>query len=144
MSRIPSFLAARTFVAGGYLFLWCFATKLVKGRKRRQTTYDVEHRVAKHLRPFFGTKRSFEIILILLDQYVGSGADKAAPATVNKELAYLRRAFRLGYRHEPQLVEAVPTICMLPISKAEFPSTTAARWGSPIGSASDGRKIGSF
>src|SRR5437899_8642508 len=85
--------------------------------KRRHTTYDVEHRVAKHLRPFFGTKRPFEITLTLLDEYVGSCAGKAAPATVNKELAYLRRAFRLGYRHQPQLVEAVPTIHRLPISK---------------------------
>ena len=85
--------------------------------KRRHTTYDVEHRVAKHLRPFFGTKRPFEITLTLLDQYVGSRAGNAAPATLNKELAYLRRAFSLGYRHQPQLVEAVPTIRRLPIKQ---------------------------
>jgi hypothetical protein len=86
--------------------------------KRRHTTYDVEHRVAKHLRPFFGMKKPFEITLTLLDEYVRSRAGKVAPATVNKELAYLRRAFRLGYRHEPQLVEAVPTIRRLPIGKS--------------------------
>jgi hypothetical protein len=85
--------------------------------KGRHTTSDVEHRMAKHLRPFFGTKRPFEITLTLLDEYVGSRADNAAPATVNKELAYLRRALRLGYRHEPQLVEALPTIRRLPNSK---------------------------
>jgi hypothetical protein len=93
--------------------------------ERRDTTYDVKHRIAKHLRPFLGTKRPFEITLTLLDQYVGSRAGKAAPATVNKELAYLRRAFRLGYRHEPQLLEAIPNICRVPISKKRnFP----ARW----------------
>jgi hypothetical protein len=86
---------------------------------RRHTTYDVEHRVTKHLRPFFGTKRPFEITAGLLEQYVESRAGNAAPATVNKELAYLRRAFRLGYRHEPQLVEAVPVIRMLSISKRQ-------------------------
>ena len=78
--------------------------------KGRHTTYDVEHRVAKHLRLFFGTKRPFEITTTLLDEYVGSRAGKAAPATVNKELAYLRRAFRLGYRHEPPLIEAIPSV----------------------------------
>jgi hypothetical protein len=100
--------------------------------KCRQTTYDVEHRVAKHLRPFFGTKRPFEITLTLLDQYVGSRADKAAPATVNKELAYLRRAFRLGYRHEPQLVEASYYPQAADWQKAGFSSTMAGCWSSAI------------
>jgi hypothetical protein len=62
-------------------------------------------------------RRPFEITLALLDQYVGSRAGNAAPATLNKELAYLRRAFSLGYRHQPQLVEAVPTIRRLPIKQ---------------------------
>lgn len=38
--------------------------------KDRHTTYDVEHRVDKHLRPFFGTKAPFEITVALLEQYV--------------------------------------------------------------------------
>ncbi|HEY3937244.1 MAG TPA: hypothetical protein VGL97_07420 [Bryobacteraceae bacterium] len=83
--------------------------------KRLHTTYDVEHRVAKHLRPFFGTKKPFEITATLVERYVASRASNAEPATVNKELAYLRRAFRLGYRHQPQFVETVPVIRMLPI-----------------------------
>jgi hypothetical protein len=85
--------------------------------KDRYTTYDVEHRVAKHLRPFFGAKKPIEVTATLLEQYVGSRAINAAPGTVNKELAYLKRAFRLGYRHEPQLVSAVPPMPMLPIHK---------------------------
>ena len=85
--------------------------------KDRYTTYDVEHRVAKHLRPFFGAKEPIEVTATLLEQYVGSRAGNAAPATINKELAYRRRAFRLGHRHEPQLVSAVPPIPTLPIHK---------------------------
>ncbi len=88
--------------------------------KDRHTTYDVEHRVDKHLRPFFGTKAPFEITVALLEQYVGSRKGKAAPATVNKELAYLRRALRLGYRHDPQLVDVVPSIPLLPIGKSRI------------------------
>jgi hypothetical protein len=31
-------------------------------------------------------------------------------ATINRELALLRRAFRLGYEHDPQLVYRLPVI----------------------------------
>jgi hypothetical protein len=55
--------------------------------KDRYTTYDVEHRVAKHLRLFFGTKEPTEVTATLLEQYAGSRASHAAPATINKELA---------------------------------------------------------
>ena len=42
----------------------------------------------------------------------------AQAATVNKELAYLRRAFRLGVQHDPQLIERVPHFKMLPVDNA--------------------------
>jgi hypothetical protein len=95
--------------------------------KDRYTTYDVDHRVTKHLRPFFGAKEPIEVTATLLEQYVGSRAGNAAPATVNKELAYLRRAFRLGHRHEPQLVRAVPPIPTLPIHKHNIVKRLAVR-----------------
>ena len=85
--------------------------------KDRYTTYDVEHRITKHLRPFFGAKEPTEVTVTLLEQYARSRASDAAPATINKELAYLRRALRLGHRHEPQLLSAVPPIPTLPIQK---------------------------
>lgn len=84
--------------------------------KGRHTAYDVEHRVDKHLRPFFGTKQPFEITDTLLHEYIQSRTRNARPSTVNKELAYLRRALRLGYRHDPQLVKVVPSIPAVPLS----------------------------
>ena len=42
----------------------------------RYTTYDMEHRVAKHLRPFFRAKEATEIAAALLEQYVASRADR--------------------------------------------------------------------
>ena len=45
-------------------------------------------------------------------------ARQAESATVNKELTYLRRAFRLGFQNEPQLVEKVPQFRMLPVDNA--------------------------
>lgn len=49
---------------------------------------------------------------------MGRVGDKAAPSTINKELACLRRAFRLGYRQEQQLIERVPYVRMLPVDNA--------------------------
>jgi hypothetical protein len=87
--------------------------------KGRHTAYDVEHRITKQLRPFFGMRKPSEITAMLLDEYVRSRTDSAAPATVNKELAYLKRALRLGHRHDPQLVKVVPLIPMLPTATSQ-------------------------
>jgi hypothetical protein len=63
--------------------------------KGRHTAYDVEHRVAKHLRPFFGTKQTFEITATLLHEYIQSRTGKARPSTVSKKLAYYKTLFAL-------------------------------------------------
>lgn len=44
----------------------------------------------------------------LLKEYRRLRLAEAAEATVNKELAWLRRAFNLGLEHEPRLVRQVP------------------------------------
>jgi integrase len=86
---------------------------------KRSTTYDCELRIDRHLRPFLGQRKAIEVTTTVIRDYTMGRVDaKAAPATINKELAYLRRAFRLGYRHEPQLVERVPYIRMLPVDNA--------------------------
>jgi integrase len=76
---------------------------------KRATTNDTEKRIDKHLRPFFGQKRARDVGTKLLKEYRrrrdGSGD---AEATINKELTWLRRAFKLGARHEPKLVLNVP------------------------------------
>lgn len=83
--------------------------------ERRSTTYDVEKRVDKHLRPFFGQKKAADVTTALIKKYVTARERDAEPGTINKELAYLRRGFRLGQQHDPQLVERVPRIRMLPV-----------------------------
>ncbi|MFL6466266.1 MAG: site-specific integrase, partial [Bryobacteraceae bacterium] len=79
------------------------------------STYNVEHRIDKHLRPFFGQKKAVEVTTSVIKKYIASRQGEAEAATVNKELAHLRRAFRLGFQHDPQLVEKVPYIRMLPV-----------------------------
>lgn len=74
----------------------------------RSSAEDVELRVEKHLRPHFGHLAAKDVGTSELKRYVQMRRKTAAQATVNKELAFLRRAFRLGYRHEPKLVLSVP------------------------------------
>lgn len=85
---------------------------------KRASTYDAELRIEKHLRPFFGNKRAIAVNTDAIKKYTAMRAREAEAATVNKELAYLRRAFRLGFQNEPQLVERVPTFRMLPVDNA--------------------------
>jgi hypothetical protein len=78
---------------------------------RRTTTDDTEKRIDKHLRPFFGHKKAREIGTKLLAEYRRrrtNAEGKNACATINKELTWVRRGFRLGARHEPKLVHNVP------------------------------------
>lgn len=75
----------------------------------RNSTDDTQKRIDKHLRPFFGHRRASEIGTKLLKEYRRQReATGDAEATVNKELTWLRRGFRLGVRHEPKLVHSVP------------------------------------
>ena len=85
---------------------------------QRSTTYDAGLRVDKHLRPFFAQKKAVEVTSPIIKKYTSARSKEAESATVNKELAYLRRAFRLGLQHEPSLVEKVPYIRMLPVDNA--------------------------
>jgi hypothetical protein len=84
----------------------------------RSTTYDAELRIEKHLRPIFGSKRAIAVTTAAIKKYTLMRVKEAEPATVNRELAYLRRAFRLGFQNEPQLVEKVPNFRMLPLDNA--------------------------
>ena len=52
----------------------------------------------------------------MINKYVSTREHCGAEAaTINKELAFLRRAFRLGLQHDPQLIRKVPYIRMLPV-----------------------------
>jgi hypothetical protein len=84
----------------------------------RSTTYDAERRIEMHLRPFFGNTKAIAVTTAAIKKYTLMRARQVASATVNKELAYLRRAFRLGFQNEPQLVEKVPNFRMLPVDNA--------------------------
>jgi integrase len=67
----------------------------------------------KHLAPFFSGMRAANVTTDSVEKYKHQRrAEGAAPATVNRELAALRRAFNYGKRTTPPKVYTVPFIQM--------------------------------
>ena len=81
----------------------------------RRSYGSAEGGVRLHLVPFMGNIRVAEFSSNLVKAYKAKRqAEKAANATINRELGLLKRAFNLGYRAEPPLVAKVPYIARLP------------------------------
>jgi site-specific recombinase XerD len=67
---------------------------------------------AKHMRAAFGMDRAMDITTDRVDRYIACRLEeRAKPATVNRELSALKRAFRLA--HRAGRVAVVPTISLL-------------------------------
>lgn len=73
----------------------------------------------KHLGPYFGAMRAVSVSTASVEKYKQQRRqDGAAPATVNRELATLRRMFNLGKRSTPPRVFAAPYIRLFPENNA--------------------------
>jgi integrase-like protein len=73
-----------------------------------------ERRWKLHLKPYFGKFKAAQVGTEIIERYkdhrIQGGAENA---TINRELAFLKRAFRLGYKATPPKVYRVPAITML-------------------------------
>lgn len=85
--------------------------------QERHSTYDVERKIESRLRKYFGTRKAMDITSAVLKDYVRARrAEKSKPTngTINRELAVVRRALKLGEMQDPPLVRRVPHFTMLP------------------------------
>lgn len=83
-------------------------------RTKGQDWRWAERKVRLYLRPAFGNLRASRLTSELLQRYIAARREAgAAPATVNRELSLLRRAFNLGRAATPPKVAHVPVFPML-------------------------------
>ena len=82
--------------------------------KDRRTVESVEGRIKNHIAPFFGNARAVDVTSDRIVAFAVARREKGASnAEINRELAIIRRAFRLGIKATPRKVHFVPAVEML-------------------------------
>jgi integrase len=79
--------------------------------EKKRSTADLISRIEKNIRPKIGSIRVGLFGTAQADRYIQDRRqEKAKDATINRELAIVRRAFSLGMREDPPLVTRKPFI----------------------------------
>lgn len=80
----------------------------------RSTVGDVERRIRLYLEPAFGNIRAADFSTGHVRRYIADRRKaEASNATINRELAVVKRAFHLAAQNDPPMVVRIPHIPML-------------------------------
>jgi integrase len=90
---------------------------------------DVEIRWEHALEPKLGTALAARLDSKQIQEYIGARLEEVSPATVNRELAILRRAYTLALKHEPPLALRAPPIPKLPEENTREGFVSAEQYG---------------
>lgn len=100
----------------GHLFELLIESYVAKGNR---SLGEAKLRVKKYLHERLGHMLAKDFGSRAIREYVRRRkTEDAAPATINKELALIRRSMRLGAQEDPPLVARVPYFEMLPVDNA--------------------------
>jgi len=81
--------------------------------KQQKSIGHVKRRWKLHLCPFFTRRRASDVSTEMIRRYIAKRTEaSASPATINRELAILKRAFNLALESTPAKVKLVPYIPM--------------------------------
>jgi hypothetical protein len=89
--------------------------------KQRKSTYECLKRVDKHLRPYFGAMKACEIGTTTFHNFIQRrcGRSRRRRRSTKSCHGCVRRAMKLGARHQPPLVLQVPEMFdTLPVDNA--------------------------
>jgi integrase len=81
--------------------------------KQQRTGNAIDYRWRLHLAPFFTRRLAADVNTEMVRRYMSLRTEeKASPATINRELAVLKRAFYLGSESTPPKIRQLPHIPM--------------------------------
>lgn len=104
----------------------------------RRSYGHAETRWRKHLQPFFGTMRAADASSAVIAQYVDARLQQGAQsATINRELAALKRMFRLGYYSTPPMVLRLPAFPRLQEDNTRTGFVEGSQYATLAGAASE-------
>ena len=99
---------------------------------------DVQARWRLHLKPFLGSIPAAQLDSRQLERYVDSRREEhASNATINRELACLKRMYRLAYQASPPRVPSVPHFPHLKESNARQGFVTPEQYANLVAHCKD-------
>jgi len=87
--------------------------KYMSYAKTNKLSWDRDRCSIKHLKAFFGNIKLSEVSPLMLEEYKNHRREKAAPATVNRELSCFKHMFTKAIQWEMALTNPVKMIRML-------------------------------